>query len=99
MELDGAVNFSALSGGLKRRVLLAKTLVSDPDILLLDEPTNHLDINAILWLEKFLKNTPKTIIFITHDRELMQNLATKIIDIDNGRSICWSGTLSRLFTT
>ena len=91
MQLTGDICFSKLSGGLKRRVLLAKCVVSDPDVLLLDEPTNHLDIEAILRLEKFLQNYSKTIIFITHDRSLMQSLATKIINIDNGQLICWSG--------
>ncbi len=91
MDLDGEINFSSLSGGLKRRVLLSKCIVSDPDVLLLDEPTNHLDIDAILQLEKFLQSYTKTIIFITHDRALMQSLATKIINIDNGRLISWTG--------
>lgn len=90
-QLNGGSHFSSLSGGLKRQVLLAKCMVATPDVLLLDEPTNHLDISAILRLEKFLINYNKTLIFISHDRSLMQALATKIINIDNGRLISWSG--------
>lgn len=92
MQLSGDLSFATLSGGLKRQVLLAKSVVAEPDVLLLDEPTNHLDIDAIIRLEKFLQNYNKTLVFITHDRSLMQSLATKIINIDNGRLISWSGT-------
>ncbi|MDF1760164.1 MAG: ATP-binding cassette domain-containing protein [Coxiellaceae bacterium] len=78
-----------LSGGQIRRALLAAALVNDPDILLLDEPTNHLDIESIEWLEKFLINSHKTIIFITHDRAFMQRVATRIFELDIGQMICW----------
>ncbi len=83
--------FSSLSGGLKRRVLLAKALLLQPDILLLDEPTNHLDIAAIQWLESFLMNFKGTIVFITHDRTFLRNMATRIIELDRGRLISFPG--------
>ena len=90
MQLDGEALFETLSSGMKRRVLLARTLVSEPDVLLLDEPTNHLDINSILWLEDFLSRWSKTLLFITHDRSFLQNLATRIWEIDRGRIFDWS---------
>ncbi len=82
--LDENATFRFLSAGLKRRVFLAKALVNEPDLLLLDEPTNHLDLNAILWLEEFLKKYEKTIMFVTHDRVFLQDLATRIVEIDRG---------------
>lgn len=85
LELDPQIEFNQLSGGLKRRVLLAKALIADPDLLLLDEPTNHLDIDSIAWLEKFLLNYHRTLIMVTHDRTLMQNIANHIVEIDNGQ--------------
>ncbi|OGT43899.1 MAG: ABC transporter ATP-binding protein [Gammaproteobacteria bacterium RIFCSPHIGHO2_12_FULL_40_19] len=91
LDLKGHDEITALSGGLKRRVLLARALVNDPDILLLDEPTNHLDIDAVLWLESFLKKYTKTIILITHDRNFMSNLATRIIEIDYQNLFSWPG--------
>jgi len=84
-DLDENAVFKLLSAGLKRRVLLARALVNEPDLLLLDEPTNHLDMNAILWLEDFLRNYEKTIMFVTHDRVFLQKLATRIVEIDRGR--------------
>jgi ATP-binding cassette subfamily F protein uup len=90
MTLDGQAEFSTLSSGMKRRVLLAQALVSEPDVLLLDEPTNHLDITAISWLERFLKGYPGTLLFVTHDRVFLQALATRIIEIDRGKMFDWS---------
>ena len=90
MELDGDDRFHILSSGMKRRVLLAKAIVSKPDVLLLDEPTNHLDIDSILWLEGFLKNYAGTLVFVTHDRVFLQKLAERIIEIDRGRLFDWS---------
>ena len=80
-----------LSGGWKRRVLLARALVADPDVLLLDEPTNHLDIDAILWLETFLSEYQGAVLFVTHDRAFLQRIATRIVDIDRGRLTSWPG--------
>lgn len=82
--LDGSAEFRILSAGMKRRVYLAKALVSDPDLLLLDEPTNHLDLDAILWLEEFLLKFEKTLMLVTHDRAFLQRLATRIVEIDRG---------------
>ena len=91
LELPADAEFSALSGGLKRRVLLAQALVLDPDLLLLDEPTNHLDIEAINWMEAFLLSYKAALLFVTHDRMLLQHLATRIIDLDRGRLTSWPG--------
>jgi ATP-binding cassette subfamily F protein uup len=84
MKLDGDVDYVALSGGMKRRVLLAKALVIKPDILLLDEPTNHLDLSAIQWLEEQLLSYKGALMFITHDRSFMRKLSTRIIELDRG---------------
>jgi len=89
-SLDENAEFRLLSAGLKRRVLLARALVTEPDILLLDEPTNHLDINSILWLEEFLQNYDKTILFVTHDRTFLQKIATRIVEIDRGKLFSFS---------
>ncbi|MFN3703856.1 ATP-binding cassette domain-containing protein [Thermomonas sp.] len=91
LELPEDAEFAALSGGMKRRVLLAQALVRAPDILLLDEPTNHLDIAAIDWLEGFLKTFPGSLVFVTHDRGFLRALATRIIEIDRGRVTSWPG--------
>jgi len=90
MDLSGAEKFENLSAGLKRRVLLARALVTGPDVLLLDEPTNHLDLDAIAWLENFLLNWDKTLLFITHDRMFLSWLATRIIELDRGQLSSWS---------
>src|SRR6185437_5628923 len=91
LGLPGDMHFSALSGGMKRRVLLARALVRKPDILLLDEPTNHLDIEAIRWLEGFLKQFAGSLVFITHDRVFLRALATRIVEIDRGALTDWPG--------
>ena len=90
MDLDPHARFEDLSSGMKRRVLLAQALVSDPDILLLDEPTNHLDIDAIRWLEDFLVRYDGTLIFVTHDRMFLGRLANRIIELDRGHLSDWS---------
>jgi ATP-binding cassette subfamily F protein uup len=90
MQLDPTAQFETLSAGLKRRVLLARGLVRNPDLLLLDEPTNHLDIEAIDWLENFLKRWGGTLLFVTHDRVFLQKLATRIIELDRGRLFDWN---------
>jgi len=89
LGLSTETEFSTLSGGMKRRVLLAKALIQDPDILLLDEPTNHLDIPSIQWLEQFLKTLNCTLVFITHDRAFLQALATRIVELDRGQLHNW----------
>ncbi|WP_373499352.1 ATP-binding cassette domain-containing protein [Desulfococcus sp.] len=90
MALPFDADFKGLSAGIKRRTLLARALAAKPDILLLDEPTNHLDMEAIAWLETFLLQHVKTLLFVTHDRMFLQNLATRIIELDRGRLINWA---------
>ena len=90
MSLEPDSDVSNLSAGMKRRVLLARALVRNPDILLLDEPTNHLDTDAIRWLEEFLLRCNATILFVTHDRALLRKLATRIIELDRGCLTSWS---------
>ncbi len=90
MKLDPEARFESLSSGMKRRVLLAEAIASEPDVLLLDEPTNHLDLEAILWLEDFLARWDKSLIFITHDRSFLRRLATRIWEIDRGRLFDWT---------
>jgi len=90
MMLDPGAAFESLSSGLKRRVLLARTLVSDPDVLLLDEPTNHLDVESITWLEGFLSRFAGTFLFVTHDRAFMRRLANRVIELERGRLFDWT---------
>ncbi|MBF0308347.1 MAG: ATP-binding cassette domain-containing protein [Magnetococcales bacterium] len=91
MQLDGSAPFASLSGGTRRRVLLAQALVTSPDLLLLDEPTNHLDIQAVEWLENFLLTWPQALLFVTHDRAFLRRLATRILELDRGRLTSWPG--------
>ena len=95
LELDGEAAFEALSGGWKRRALLARALVGEPDLLLLDEPTNHLDIPAIEWLENFLSGYRGTLLFVSHDRSFVRKLATRIIELDRGKLTSWPGNFEK----
>jgi ATP-binding cassette subfamily F protein uup len=91
LQLPSSKMLSELSGGWRRRVGLARTLVSKPDVLLLDEPTNHLDLQAIQWLEQRILGYTGSVIFITHDRAFLKSLATRIVDIDRGQLKSWPG--------
>ena len=85
-----------LSGGRKRRVLLARALLTQPDVLLLDEPTNHLDVESIEWLEKFLLDQNNlTLLFISHDRAFVDSIATRIVELDRGVLRSYEGNYSR----
>lgn len=89
LEISPELDVASASAGLKRRALLGRGLVSDPDILLLDEPTNHLDIDSVLWLEKFLKSCGKTLVFVSHDRAFLRNLANRVVEVDRGKLIAF----------
>jgi ABC transport system ATP-binding/permease protein len=91
LQLPAGAIVDTLSGGWRRRVLLARALVGQPDLLLLDEPTNHLDIDAIDWLETFLAEYAGAVMFVTHDRAFLQRLATRIVELDRGALISWPG--------
>jgi len=91
LDLPAAERVDTLSGGWRRRVLLARALVGQPDLLLLDEPTNHLDIESMTWLETFLADYPGAVLFVTHDRTFLRNLATRIVELDRGRLTSWPG--------
>ena len=91
LALPSDSNMSELSGGYKRRVMLARALVLEPELLLLDEPTNHLDIDSITWIEEFLLGFNGALLFITHDRSFLRRLATRIIELDRGLLTSWPG--------
>ncbi|SPZ16996.1 Uncharacterized ABC transporter ATP-binding protein Rv2477c/MT2552 [Plesiomonas shigelloides] len=91
LNLKEDMALSELSGGWLRKAALARALVSDPDVLLLDEPTNHLDVDTIRWLESFLKEYKGSIVFISHDRAFIRNMATRIVDLDRGILVSWPG--------
>jgi len=91
MQLPGDQLLGELSGGWRRRVSLARALVSKPELLLLDEPTNHLDLSSIQWLEQRIASWPGAVLFITHDRAFLQRLATRIVEIDRGKLVSWPG--------
>lgn len=98
LKLDADADMAALSGGTLRRALLACALITEPDILFLDEPTNHLDIDSIAWLQNYLQNYQRTLVFVTHDRIFMQALATRIFELDRGILTCWDGNYHRFLT-
>lgn len=92
LQLPADLKISGLSGGWQRRVALARALVINPEVLLLDEPTNHLDFASITWLEEQLLNFQGAVLFVTHDRQFLQKLATRIIDLDRGKLVSWQGS-------
>ncbi|MBA5607577.1 ATP-binding cassette domain-containing protein [Duganella sp. FT3S] len=94
LNLPGEMLMKTLSGGMQKRVALARALVSAPDVLLLDEPTNHLDFTSILWLEGLLRDFKGSVLFITHDRSFLDNVATRIIELDRGRLLSYPGNFS-----
>jgi len=90
LDLDGTAAFNSLSGGMRRRVLLARALASEPHLLLLDEPTNHLDIGSIEWLEDYLQKSRCACLFVTHDRAFLKRVAVKVFDLDRGALAGWN---------
>ncbi len=99
LQLQPDALVSSLSGGQKRRAMLARALASEPDLLLMDEPTNHLDVESVVWLEGFLAKLPTTLIFVTHDRQLIKTLANRIVEIDRGKLTSWNQTYERFLTS
>jgi ATP-binding cassette subfamily F protein uup len=95
LGLNGAAQMGTLSGGMQKRVALAVALVSGPDVLLLDEPTNHLDFTSIQWLEGLMREFRGSVLFITHDRRFLDNVATRIIELDRGRLLSFPGNFTR----
>ena len=98
LGLDPDARFNDLSGGQKRRALLARALARQPEVLLLDEPTNHLDLDSIDWLEHFLLRYPGALLFVTHDRAFLRRLATRIVELDRGRLTSWAHGYDRYLT-
>jgi ATP-binding cassette subfamily F protein uup len=98
LGLDGAARYEELSGGWRRRALLARALAVQPELLLLDEPTNHLDIPAIEWLEELLRAFRGALLFVSHDRRFVDRVATRILDLDRGRISSWPGNFSEYVT-
>lgn len=96
--LDADTELSSLSGGWLRKAALGRALVSNPRVLMLDEPTNHLDIETIDWLETFLKTFSGSIVFISHDRSFIRNMATRIVDLDRGKLVSWPGNYDLFLT-
>ena len=94
LQLDGQRQIATLSGGMKKRVALARALVASPDVLLLDEPTNHLDFSSIQWLEELLREFRGSLLFITHDRSFLDKVATRIVELDRGRLQSYDGNFS-----
>ena len=92
LQLDSDATMGSLSGGWRRRVMLGRALVGDPDLLLLDEPTNHLDIDAITWLEEMMLEFDAALLFISHDRAFVRRLATRIVELDRGQLRVWPGS-------
>ena len=90
LDLDPEAEFETLSGGTRRRVLLAQAILGEPDLVLLDEPTNHLDVESIIWLETFLLRRCRTFLFITHDRAFLRRLASRVIELDRGKLSDWT---------
>ena len=95
MGLDPDASFESLSGGQKRRTMLARALAQEPELLVLDEPTNHLDIASIQWLEGFFMRWPGTLLFVTHDRVFLRKLATRIVELDRGQLTSWECTYDK----
>jgi ABC transport system ATP-binding/permease protein len=94
LNLRGTSLMQSLSGGMKKRVALACALVSAPDVLLLDEPTNHLDFSSIIWLEELMREYRGSVLFITHDRRFLDQVATRIIELDRGRLLSFPGNFT-----